>query len=73
MAEAAELLGDLVVHGDDLVEGVGDLAVETRQLAGELHGEVAAPDTLQGVQQLTAVEDGRGGDGRLRRRGSSTR
>jgi hypothetical protein len=59
VADAPELLGDLVVGGDDLVEGVGDLAVEAGQLARQLHGKVAASDALQGVQQLATIEDPR--------------
>ena len=47
----------LLVGGDDLVEGVGDLAVEPGPVAGQLDGEVAAADALQGVQELAAVED----------------
>ena len=55
-ADALQLVGELLVGGDDLVEGVGDLAVDAGPVPGELDREVAAPDPLQGRQELGAVE-----------------
>ena len=40
------------VGGDDLVEGVGDLAVEAGQVARQPHREVAVAHRLQGMQEL---------------------
>src|SRR5207244_827928 len=56
LADALELLRDLLVGGDDLVERVGDLAVDALEVAREPDGEVAAAHLLQRAQELALVE-----------------
>ena len=52
LADAFELLRHALVGGDDLVEGVGDLAQDTDLVAGHAHGEVAHAHGLQRVQEI---------------------
>src|SRR6185437_7345156 len=52
LADVLEFLGHALVGGDDLVEGVGDLAHQSDAVAGHAHREVADPHRLQGVEKL---------------------
>ena len=52
LADPLELLGHALVGGDDLVEGVGDLAEDADAVAGHAHGEVADPHGLQRVKEF---------------------
>ena len=56
LAGALELARHALVRGDDLVERVGDLAVEARLVARQAHGEIAVAHGLQRAQQLAHVE-----------------
>src|SRR6185369_138488 len=56
LADALELLRHLLVGRDDVVERVGDLAVDAGQIAWKLDREVAAAHSLQRVEELPAVE-----------------
>jgi hypothetical protein len=53
---ALELACQSLIRGDDLVEGVGDLAREAGMITREAHREIAVADRLQGAQQLTLIE-----------------
>ena len=53
--DVLELLGYALVVGDDLIEGIGDLADEARRLAGHAHGEIAHPHRLEGSEQLVKL------------------
>src|SRR5207244_3869301 len=55
-AEPLELVGHAAVELDDLVELVGDLAVEAFEVDGEAGGEVALAEGGQGGEELGAVE-----------------
>ena len=52
LADPLELLGHALVGGDDLIEGVGDLAHDADAVAGHAHGEIADPHRLQRVKQF---------------------
>src|SRR5262245_28234475 len=75
MADALELLRHALVGGDDLVEGVGNLAEDPDLVARHADGEVAHAHGLQRIQQIvqlghgTAVETAVGifSGGRVRR------
>ena len=54
-ADAVQLGGHLGVGGDDLVERVGDLAVEAGPVAGQAHREVAVPQRKQRIEQLARL------------------
>ena len=58
LADALELLRHALVGGDDLVERVGDLAVDADVIAGHAHRKVADAHRLQRLQQF--VHFGRG-------------
>ena len=47
LADAFELLRHALVGGDDLVEGVGDLALDPEIVAAHAHGEIAGAHGLQ--------------------------
>ena len=51
-ADSFELARHAGVGGDDLVEGVGDLAFEARPVTGQAHREVAVAYGLQRAKQL---------------------
>ncbi len=53
MPDAPQFLRHLLVGADDFVEGIGDLAFQTRPVAGKTHGEVAVAHRLQAVEQRT--------------------
>ena len=71
---ALELACQLLIGGDDLVEGVGDLAGEAGVITRQAHGEIAVAHGLEGAQQLALIESRllrccaaiRGADGALR-------
>ena len=52
MADAFELLRHALIAGDDLVEGIGDLAEQADLVAGHAHGEVAHAHGLQCIQEI---------------------
>ncbi len=52
LADALQLLRHALVGGDDLVEGVGDLALDAEVIAGHPHREIARAHRLQCVQQI---------------------
>ena len=52
LADALELLRHALVGGDDLVEGVGDLAEQADLVAGHPDREVADPHGLQRAQEI---------------------
>ena len=52
LADLLQLLGHALVGGDDVVEGVGDLAGEADLVARQADGEIADAHRLQGVQQI---------------------
>ena len=56
LADLLELLGHPLVGGDDLVEGVGDLAFDAELVAGHPDREVADPHGLQRIEQVVEVE-----------------
>ena len=56
LADLLELLRHPLVGGDDLVEGVGDLALDAELVAGHPHREVADPHGLQRVKQVVEIE-----------------
>ena len=58
LADARQLLRHLLVGGDDVVEAVGDLAVEPRPVAGQANREIAVGHRLQRHQQGAAVDGG---------------
>src|SRR5262249_4122177 len=58
VADARHFLGDARVGRDDVVEGVGDLAVEADPVAGKANREVALPHRLKGAQQFGLVRRG---------------
>ncbi len=55
LTDPFELMGNALIGGDDLVEGVGDLAHDADAVAGHAHGEIADPHGLQRVQQFTQL------------------
>src|SRR4029453_1370147 len=68
-AHSVQLLGHLLVELDDIVEGIRDLAGETRLGAPHPHREIPLPDRGQYGLQLVEVEGigaagGGGGGGR---------
>jgi hypothetical protein len=52
LADTLELLRHSLIGGHDLVEGVGNLAVNTEMIAGHSHRKVTAAHRLQGLQQF---------------------
>ena len=52
IAHALQLLGHALVGGDDVVEGVGDLAGDAGLVAGQADGKVAGLHRLQRLQKL---------------------
>ena len=56
LADALELLRHALVGGDDLVEGVGDLAFDAEPVARHADREVADPHGLQCGQKLVGME-----------------
>ena len=58
LADALELLGHALVGGDDLVEGVGDLADDADLIARHPHREIADPHRLQRLQQFMNLAGG---------------
>ncbi len=50
LADALEFLRHLLVGGDDLVEGVGDLSRQARPGARQAHGKIAVAHRLQARQ-----------------------
>src|SRR4029077_19311478 len=52
LADPLELLCHPLIGGDDLVEGVGDLAFDAEVIAGHAHGEIAASHRLQCLKQF---------------------
>src|SRR5262249_13768208 len=68
LADALQLVRDLLVGRHDFVERVRDLAVDAGQSAGQADAEVAAADLLKGFEEFGAVQDrgaglGEGGAG----------
>ena len=61
-ADPLQLAGHPGVGGDDLVEGVGDLALEAGPVAGQPHREVAVAHGLQRAQELRHLGGRRGED-----------
>ena len=55
-AQALELARHALVELDDLVEGVGDPAVEAVEVIGQADREVTAPESLERRQQFLLVE-----------------
>ena len=56
LADALELLRHALVGGDDLVEGVGDLARDAGPVARQPHAKIPYLHGLQGLQQLVGVK-----------------
>ena len=52
LSDALELLRHSLVGGDDLVEGIGNLALDPEMIAGHSHRKIAGAHCLQGVQQI---------------------
>ena len=67
-ADALGFLGPPRAHGQDLVEGIGDLALEARQVARQPGREVAAAEgqhrAEELAQELVLLRAARRGDGR---------
>ena len=55
LPNALELPRHALVGGDDLIEGVGDLAHEADLVAGHAHREIADAHCLQGMQELAEL------------------
>ena len=64
LADALELLRHALVGGDDLVEGIGDLADQADMVAGHADGEIADAHGLQGVQEFVQIGRAVAGRGR---------
>src|SRR6185503_9490752 len=56
LGEPFELLCHLLVQGNDFVEEGGDLAVQSVDLFGKTHGEVAAAKRAKGADELAAID-----------------
>ena len=69
LSNAPQLACDILVGRDDVVEGVGNLAVQSRPVHRELHREIAASHALQDRQELPPVE--RSGGHGFRHRGGT--
>ena len=52
LAHALQLLGDALVAGRDLVESVGDLALQSILIADHPDGKVADPHCLKRMQKV---------------------
>src|SRR5205085_4081919 len=52
LADMFQLLRHALVGGDDLVEGVGNLAADAGAVYRQAYREIAEPNRLQGTQQL---------------------
>src|SRR4051812_9739396 len=52
LADQLELLRHALIGGDDVVESVGELAVDAEIVAAHAHGEIAVAHGLQGEQQF---------------------
>ena len=50
MADALQLLRHSLIGGDDLIECIGDLALDAEMIAGHSHRKIPASHRLQGVQ-----------------------
>jgi hypothetical protein len=63
LANIFELLRHPLVGGDDLVKGIGDLAVDAGRVARQAHREIADSDRLQCMEkvQVESVAIGRWG------------
>ena len=55
MADALSLLCHALVGGDDLIEGVGDLAEQTELAACHAHREFADAHGLQGIEEVVQL------------------
>ena len=55
LADSLELLRHALVGGDDLVEGIGDLAREADLVARQAHREIADAHGLQRMQELAEL------------------
>ena len=58
LPDMLELLRHALVGGDDLVEGIGDLAGEAGLVARQPHREIADPHRLQRLKQLGQIDRG---------------
>jgi len=56
LSDALHLASDALIRGDDLVEGLGDLAVDPGPRDRQLNGEIASANVLQRAQQLSSIE-----------------
>src|SRR6266852_6256955 len=56
LADIFELMRHAFVGGDDLVEGVGNLAGKTGPVGRQPHREIADPHRLQGLQHVVQVK-----------------
>ena len=52
LADPLELLGHSLIGGDDIIEGVGDLADDADAVAGHAHGKIADLHRLQRVEEF---------------------
>jgi hypothetical protein len=56
LADAFQFARNLLIGRDDLVEGLGDLAVHSGPIGRKLDGEISVPHVLQSAQELAPVE-----------------
>ena len=56
LGESLELLGHLLIEGDDFVENAGDFAIDAINLFGEAHREVAAAQRAKRTDELAAID-----------------
>ena len=56
LRKALELLGHLLVEGDDFVEEAGDLAVDAVDVFGKANGEIAAAQRAKRADELAAID-----------------
>ena len=56
LREALEFLGDLLVQADDLVEEAGDFAVDSVDILGQAHGEIASAERTESADELAAID-----------------
>jgi len=55
-AHTLQFLGDALVLGGDIVEGIGDLAINAGPVDWQTHRKIAVLDGDQGVQHAASVE-----------------